>query len=257
MDSLRLGQSLSNNPGLINHLVRMAMLAMGVSDIQEIINRTSLDETQLQQLQESLQHISQSITLSPALHSEICYCLEYKNIIQNFPMSRWAVNERATQYAATLVPKNKTMILDAYQRMIEIDKLPVQEQLPKIREIIKETTDAGIFIFMPKMTLPSIEKVYMIHLRVRANIDCAITALAVQRYRLKEGMLPVSVETLVPDYLPQVYADPFDGKPLRYKLTEPGYMVYTVREDGADDGGRAQDPNDRKATYDWAFRVYR
>jgi hypothetical protein len=257
MDHLRLGQSLSNNPGLINHLVQVAMLGIGVSNVREIINRTSLDENQLLQLQKFLQHISKATTLSPALHSEICYCLEYKNIVRNLPMNRWAMNERAKQYAAALLPKNMTMVLEAYQRMIEIDQLPVQEQLPKVCEIVKEATDASAFIFMPKITLPSMKIIFTNHLRVRANMDCAITALGVERYRLKEGKLPETVDDLVPGYLPQVYLDPFDGRPLRYKRTEPGYMVYTIGEDGVDDGGRAQDPNDRKATYDWVFRVYR
>jgi hypothetical protein len=149
------------------------------------------------------------------------------------------------------------MVLDAYQQMIEIDKLPIQEQLPRVREIVKKATDASIFIFMPKIMLSSMDKLYPIHLRVRANIDCAIMALAIERYRLKEGKLPETVEMLVPGYLPQVYVDPFDGKPLRYKQTEPGYMIYTIGEDGVDDGGRERDQKNRDKTYDWAFQVYR
>jgi hypothetical protein len=51
--------------------------------------------------------------------------------------------------------------------------------------------------------------------------------------------------------------DPFDGKPLRYKRTEPGYMVYTIGPDGVDDGGRERGPNERGENPDWVFRVYR
>lgn len=257
MDNLCLGQSLSNNPSLVGHLIKMALLALDVSNIQEIVNRTSLDETQLLQLQETLQRISESTTLGPALHGEICFYLEYNYIVRNRPSGSLSVDERARQYAEALLPKNTTMVLDAYQQMIEIDKLPIQEQLPRVREIVKKATDASIFIFMPKIMLSSMDKLYPIHLRVRANIDCAIMALAIERYRLKEGKLPETVEMLVPGYLPQVYVDPFDGKPLRYKQTEPGYMIYTIGEDGVDDGGRERDQKNRDKTYDWAFQVYR
>jgi hypothetical protein len=41
----------------------------------------------------------------------------------------------------------------------------------------------------------------------------------------------------VPQYIDKAPIDPFDGKPMRYKLTEPGYIVYSIGEDGTDEGG--------------------
>jgi hypothetical protein len=232
MDNLRLGQSMCSNPGLINHLVRIALLNLGVSGTQEMVNRTSLDESHLLQLQEYLQHVEETTKIGPALIGEICFCLEYKNIGRGETAAVLSADEKAGRYAGALIPQNSAKLIGAYQRMIEIDKLPIQEQLPRVRQIVKEAESASIFIFLPQITLPAIEKVYMSHLRVRAIIDCAITALAIERYRLKEGRLPETMEALVPGYLPQVYLDPFDGKPLRYKRTEPGYMIYTIGPDG-------------------------
>jgi hypothetical protein len=41
----------------------------------------------------------------------------------------------------------------------------------------------------------------------------------------------------VPTYLAAVPTDPFDGQPLRYKKLAKGYIVYSVGENGKDDGG--------------------
>ena len=246
IDQLRLGQSISRSPLLISHLVRIAILAMGVSEMQGIINRTSLDETQLQQLQGHLQQIEETTKIGPALLGEICFCLEYRKLNYN----------TLPEKAGNFFQRNIVTLIEAYQRMIAIDKLPIQEQLPKVRKIIEEA-NTGFLVFPPRIILPETENVYAIHLRVRANMGCAITALAVERYRLKEGKLPETVDALVPGYLAEVYIDPFDGKPLRYKRTEPGYMVYSVGEDGVDDGGQEQDTNNRSKTFDWAFCVYR
>jgi hypothetical protein len=49
-----------------------------------------------------------------------------------------------------------------------------------------------------------------------ACLRCAATACAVERFRLKYKKLPEKLEQLVPEFLPKVPIDPFDGKPLRY-----------------------------------------
>ncbi|MCK4298670.1 MAG: hypothetical protein KAX80_04015, partial [Planctomycetes bacterium] len=49
-----------------------------------------------------------------------------------------------------------------------------------------------------------------------ARRDLARTALALERYRLKQGRYPDALTDLTPDLLPDVPLDPFDGKPLRY-----------------------------------------
>lgn len=41
----------------------------------------------------------------------------------------------------------------------------------------------------------------------------------------------------MPQYLPEVLADPYDGAPIRYKAEGDGYVVYSVGENGEDDGG--------------------
>jgi len=42
----------------------------------------------------------------------------------------------------------------------------------------------------------------------------------------------------VPAYLEAVPKDPFDDKELRYKKLETGFVVYSIGEDGNDDGGK-------------------
>ncbi len=67
-------------------------------------------------------------------------------------------------------------------------------------------------------------------------------ALAASRYRLAHGRLPDRIEDLVPEYLPAVPRDPFDGLPLRYRRTDEGAIIYSVGPDGVDNGGTAPGP---------------
>jgi hypothetical protein len=73
--------------------------------------------------------------------------------------------------------------------------------------------------------------------RRRALLQCCVVALAAERYRRDRGHWPASVEELAPAYLSSVPVDPYDLKPLRYRLIDGGAVVYSVGEDRADDGG--------------------
>jgi len=72
---------------------------------------------------------------------------------------------------------------------------------------------------------------------IRADIRATQAELAIRRYQIATGMLPDSLEALVPDYLPEVPIDPFSEQPLLYKLEDDGYRLYSVYEDGRDGGG--------------------
>jgi hypothetical protein len=62
--------------------------------------------------------------------------------------------------------------------------------------------------------------------------------LAVRAYEQQHGAPPSSLEALVPAYLPAVPPDPFAPKPLVYRQTSTGPLVYSRGPDGKDDGGK-------------------
>jgi len=53
-------------------------------------------------------------------------------------------------------------------------------------------------------------------MRSIAQLRCAGTACAIERFHLKYKKFPQKLEQLVPEFLPKIPIDPFDGKPLRY-----------------------------------------
>jgi hypothetical protein len=66
-----------------------------------------------------------------------------------------------------------------------------------------------------------------------------LTALGIQRYRLKTGRLPNQLSDLVPGYLAALPRDSMNGKVLVYRLRPAGddFLLYSVGENGKDDGG--------------------
>ena len=85
-------------------------------------------------------------------------------------------------------------------------------------------------------------------LEVQTQQQMVLTVLGVQRYRLRTGRLPAQLSDLVPEYLTAWPHDFMDGKALRYRLLsgDGDFLLYSVGEDGKDDGGDPAQQADKK-----------
>ena len=74
----------------------------------------------------------------------------------------------------------------------------------------------------------------------KARCRTAQALLAVRRWQLShDGDLPPSIEAAAKDAgLRSVPIDPFDGRPIRFTIFDGQPTVYSVGQDGRDDGGR-------------------
>lgn len=63
------------------------------------------------------------------------------------------------------------------------------------------------------------------------------TDLAIRMHQRQHGHLPDSLQDLIRGILLELPLDPYSGKPLIYRTTESGFLLYSVGPDGVDDGG--------------------
>jgi hypothetical protein len=86
----------------------------------------------------------------------------------------------------------------------------------------------------------------------RQRYDAVRVAIALEQYRRKTGNWPERLEQLTPDLLPAVPPDRFDGKPIKYRLTDDRPVLYSIGVDRVDDGGEL--PDDENPCSDiWAL----
>jgi hypothetical protein len=86
---------------------------------------------------------------------------------------------------------------------------------------------------------------YVAAQRTAVHIECerqmTFAAIALKRFQLRHAKLPTELAALVPEFLAEVPCDGITGKPLCYRLKPDGsYLLYSVGDDGEDNGG---DPN--------------
>jgi hypothetical protein len=137
--------------------------------------------------------------------------------------------------------------LPATRRRIEAERLnqQVEQQL------------RSHFLLFARMLIPSLERAEPKAARQYAVLRCAEVACAVERWRLAHaGALPPSLDALVPQFLAAVPEDPMDGKPLKFRPRRLGFVVYSIGEDGTDDGGTEHTPG-KTNRWDYTFVVER
>jgi hypothetical protein len=73
--------------------------------------------------------------------------------------------------------------------------------------------------------------------KCQARDQCAQVAIAMTRYRLDHGKLPMSLSALVPAYLAALPVGPFTGQPVSLIVRDGQWIIYNVGADGIDHGG--------------------
>jgi hypothetical protein len=91
------------------------------------------------------------------------------------------------------------------------------------------------------------------HGRVIAGLRASLAGVAAERFRVANGDFPEQLDALVPMYLDSVPTDPYADKPLLYKQEDDRVMIYSVGENGQDDGGQTKFAQDVEEALDVGF----
>ena len=105
----------------------------------------------------------------------------------------------------------------------------------EINERMQSRLYMSTYLFIPLMMEP------LAHVGTRPELvtqerDAVCVAIALELYRRRHGSWPSSLDALVPELLPEIPPDRFDGRPLRYRLIDDQPVVYSVGADRDDDG---------------------
>lgn len=98
------------------------------------------------------------------------------------------------------------------------------------------------FRFMLSLiSVPNFPKALDRGVRVEAQRQMTIAAMALMRFRIVHGKFPTELNELWPRFLQEPSFDPFSGGCLKYRLKPGGsFVLYSVGDDATDDGGNAE-----------------
>ncbi len=269
-DVFHVGRTLEPEPLFISALVRNAGVAIGASSAERVINRVELTDEQVARIQSVIASALATNSLVRGLVGEMAFLLDGVFLASMSPPSGAIVQPSpgekfgyAIYTASGLKGADESAYVDAMIRLQEAASEDFPRRLTTVSNIVYEVsggTNGWPFVKMiTRMTIPSVARGIEREARMIAALLCAQAALAVERFRMAHGgTLPASLAELVPQYLAAVPSDPYDGKPLRFKPLVKGFVVYSLGEDGDDDGGRPFKRGQKTSgDYDVTFRIER
>jgi hypothetical protein len=236
------GRSLAKEPMILSQFFRLSCNSLAVSCLERAINRVEFTDEQLAALGACLAGARDDEGMARAFAGDRCCSIGvFKDPKLALAVSGGRSAPGAVFYRAYTVAGlgdvGATMYIDFSDAYIEATKLAPHERQEACAAIDKRMKETPRIHVLVEAISPSFSRIVTVDVSDMAKLRTACTAIAVERYRLATGRLPESPGELVPAYLDSVGKDPFDGKDLRYKRLEAGFVVYSVGEDGQDDGG--------------------
>lgn len=138
-------------------------------------------------------------------------------------------------------------LADVYRCLVNLTDRPYDvEHLQRFEDSVVPSVKPGGLIrlddpvgyIIAKLTVPSFTPIIVKYRRRAAELRATAVVLALRQYQQAEQHSPQTLQDLVPKYLSEVPVDPFDGKPLRYRVRTDGrWIVYSVGPNQLDENG--------------------
>lgn len=281
----KFGQHLKDGATLIEQLVGIAIRALSVGTIRDILSEYQIDSATLAELQQDLERIiaKEDFVVSVKFekltkYDEIqrCFsedrfggghlCLEGLRRMDG--LSPKLLDEKLSRVCAGALHilfthpnkrQSKEMVDRLYAFYAKIaHKTPAQLRIEGINvEEEAETIIKGNILL--EILLPALWRVNEIAYRVKADVEATLAIIALLRYKQDKGNYPNALDDLIQSgYLEQLSIDPWSDKPLVYKKTDDGFILYGVGSNFKDDGGQVvRNKKGRVKKYadegDWVF----
>ncbi len=234
-DGLKFANHLKNEPMIITLLVKEACDAVMLQQVIELLKYHNLNDSQLLKLSGQIRNCENKGAFQRALSHNMAYIdLSYQESLKALSKSRWM---EIAAYATGLKSPNKIMFYRFLKRFCEAAGKPFPQALKDAKVIDEKLRKLPPYYFSQKHFLSNTLRLFIREASISAEIRLILTMIAIKRYQMKYKILPKKLTDLVPGFMKSVPLDPFDGKPLRYKIIKGGFVVYSIGNDSTDDGG--------------------
>jgi hypothetical protein len=240
------GSSLGDEPTSISMLVRIACQAVAVGLIERTLAQGEVSPTRLAELQQRLEGEEPAPLLLFATRGERALSNHYFENLRTGNLGPTPVSAAVggggpgavLDWLAMLpgfVSSQQSGCLRFMNKVVEIARQPPEAWAPQFNQIRAEIPNLPV---LARLLAPAMDKVAEACRRNHAILRCAIVAVAMERHRREKGRWAESIAELVmAGYLNDVPTDPFDGKPIRLKRLDDGWLVWAIGMDGIDHGG--------------------
>lgn len=264
--SAEIGQKIQESQGsTLDWLLGMAMKNVGLEAMQKIIATSKLSPETLTQAAQYLEKFKNNEEgLKTAFKAEYVFAINVIDDVTN-GINEDLIKKYGNKYDPNFIrsssQKNNFIFQPNKTKAILADE--IRAAINQVEKPCSQTKDLKIKMISPFLTSSSTAAAELklmitenaigeiLHDGLMAGVnfgaqidkkcgeDFLVSAtqlmFALKAYNLDTGSYPTTLDQLVPKYIPKVYEDPFDGKPIKYSPTKK--IIYSVGKDKIDSGG--------------------
>ena len=238
--ALQIGNGVKREPILVSHLVRIALDGIGHQLIRDQMPHIEFAEDDLRQMQQILRSADYRAECKRALQGErVLGSMAFRDRKMARTMGAPGVsfgvgarNEDLLLYLDCLTSMVNAMDKPWPTALDEVDKIQ-----QKINATAKKSALTRARYALTLMSVPAVDAVVAAGARADSSRQMVDAAIAIELFRRTEGRIPAQLNELVPQYLPAVPIDAFDGQPIRYVVGEKKFTLYSIGRDRTDNGG--------------------
>lgn len=269
---LRLSDGVRQEPVLISHLVRMAMIQVALQPVAEGLARHAWTDAQLADLDKMIGSVDVLAEYQWAMRGERAFSmagldwmkrasLKDLNMLGNGSADQGGLDWKGV-IPSGFIDHNKVHIAALHSQFtLAVIDAKSRRAHPEYSDAMDKTCQKPTrspYKIMASLLMPAVSKCAQRTAALQTLLDQLRVACALERSRLAAGSYPDALDSLAPRYLPAVPQDILSGQPLIYRKPGQTYLLYSVGWNQRDDGGqrvfKASDPStlDISAT-DWVW----
>jgi hypothetical protein len=275
-------ESIRSEPTLISHLVRIAMLQIGLQPVWEGLADRQWTEADLTVIAGELGKQDFLADYGFAMRGERACCnlwgvdyIRKAGINGMDEIFRPSTPGEAAEFEKVmgsamfrLVPsgwfdQNKLSLCRLHEQyllpVVDLQERVVSPDLVRQSQSAIDSLRPRPYDALSRMFLPGVAGCAGKFARAQACVDLARVACALERYRLTSGQFPETLEALVPKFMEKLPHDVINGQPLKYRRTDDGqFVLYSVGWNKTDDGGKVEltksgNPDWQKGDWIWRY----
>jgi len=262
--SYRLGQHIKGDAVLIEQFVGMAIEAVAVHALRDILSWHKIDSDRLAALQKDFESIIADedfvVSLKAeklTMYDEIQRCFTDDRIGNGHIYPKrllglspgLCVKERSDLNSPYLImqilfthpnkqqtQKSINQLYDYVETLATKTAAQLHAETDVVENRLKQLIGNNIFL---EVLAPAIRSIIEISSRLSADVNSTLAIIAILRYKQDTGDYPENLEELVTvGYVKELPMDPWSDKPLVYKKTDDNFVLYGFGPNFKDDGGK-------------------
>jgi hypothetical protein len=270
------------DPMLISQTIRVAILGLALNATWEALQAPGWSEADLATIQGAWSDINLLRQLEFGLTGERVFVTDLFSHVRavsraeraqsvsqvtgfgNSPTRNWEYYRQqyvVLPYWVAHLDEDELLSLRHQQKCLqEIRQLGQGRSWPEVESALQSHVDefdevlrvplGRVRYFLSTRIVANVNRATLIAVRTEALRRLAVTAIAIQRYQMKNQQAPPDLAALVPEFLAAEPIDPMSGQTLLYRVGSDGVvLLYSVGENGVDDGGSAI-PTTKASTYE-------